>query len=59
MHKTSVIFLFSLNSKATKRLLKDIEILEKESIPTVGVAARPLEHNLFLWHANIRGPEKT
>ncbi|CAD8069540.1 unnamed protein product [Paramecium primaurelia] len=44
---------------ATKRLLKDLNIIEKESIPTVGVTARPLEHDLFVWHANIRGPVGT
>jgi len=23
------------------------------------VIAKPLEHDLFIWHANIRGPEKS
>ncbi|CAD8083774.1 unnamed protein product [Paramecium sonneborni] len=41
---------------ATKRLLKDLNIIEKESISTMGVSARLLEHDLFIWHANIRGP---
>jgi ubiquitin-protein ligase len=25
----------------------------------VGVAAEPLENDLFTWHANIKGPENT
>jgi len=28
-------------------------------VPTFGVTARPLENDLFTWHANIRGPVKT
>jgi ubiquitin-protein ligase len=44
---------------ATKRLIKDLEQIDNEKVPTVGVTARPLEHDLFLWHANIRGPEGT
>ncbi len=42
-----------------KRLIKDLEQIENEKIPTVGVTARPLENNLYVWHANIRGPEGT
>lgn len=33
--------------------------MENEKIPTVGVVARPLSSNLFLWHANIKGPPDT
>ena len=44
---------------ATKRLLKDLDELEKNKLPTVGVTAKPLENDLFQWHANIRGPEGT
>jgi len=40
-------------------LLKDLDAINRETIPTVGVTARPLEHDLFIWHANIRGPEGT
>lgn len=39
--------------------MKDLEELEKNNLPTVGVTARPLEDDLFQWHANIRGPEGT
>ena len=39
--------------------MKDYEEIQKEKIPTVGVTARPLESDLFTWHANIRGPENT
>jgi ubiquitin-conjugating enzyme E2 A len=53
----------SLNEKlltfSHKRLIKDLEEIQNEKIPTVGVTARPLETDLFTWHANIRGPEKT
>lgn len=39
--------------------MKDLEELNNEKIPTVGVTARPLETDLFTWHANIRGPGNT
>ena len=42
-----------------KRLTKDLEEIEAEKIPTVGVTARPLEQDLFVWHGNVRGPEGT
>ena len=48
-----------LQTFSHKRIMKDYEELQKEKIPTVGVTARPLETDLFTWHANIRGPEKT
>lgn len=48
-----------LHTFSYKRLMKDLEELNNEKIPTVGVTARPLETDLFTWHANIRGPEKT
>eukprot|EP00828_Plagiopyla_frontata_P024194 TRINITY_DN308_c0_g2_i4.p1 TRINITY_DN308_c0_g2~~TRINITY_DN308_c0_g2_i4.p1 ORF type:complete len:778 (+),score=123.89 TRINITY_DN308_c0_g2_i4:151-2484(+) len=44
---------------ATKRLLKDLDEIEHCKIPTVGVSARPLEKDLFRWHANLRGPQGT
>lgn len=42
-----------------KRLIKDLREIENETIPTVGVVARPLDHDLFTWHGNLRGPEGT
>jgi ubiquitin-protein ligase len=33
--------------------------MEEETVPTVGVTARPLSSDMFTWHANIRGPEGT
>jgi ubiquitin-conjugating enzyme E2 D/E len=48
-----------LQTFAQRRLIKDLEEIENEKIPTVGVTARPLETDLFTWHANIRGPEET
>ena len=49
----------NLQTFSHKRLLKDLEEIEKEKIPTCGVTARPLENDVFTWHANIRGPAKT
>ena len=45
-----------LQTYSHKRLIKDLEEIEKEKIPTVGVTARPLDNNIFVWHANLRGP---
>jgi ubiquitin-protein ligase len=42
-----------------KRLAKDLEEIEKNGLPNVGVTARPLEHDMYLWHANLKGPEGT
>jgi len=44
---------------AMKRLAKDLEEIDNETIPTVGVVARPLGEDLFVWHGNIRGPAGT
>ena len=44
---------------ATRRLLKDLKEIETNKVPTVGVTARPQGDNLFIWHANLRGPEGT
>jgi len=32
---------------ATRRILRDLKEIEEETIPTVGVTARPLENDLF------------
>jgi ubiquitin-protein ligase len=48
-----------LQTFSHRRLMKDLEEIENEKIPTVGVTARPLESDLFTWRANIRGPEGT
>lgn len=42
-----------------RRLIKDLREIEENKIPTVGVAARPQHGNMYLWHANLRGPEGT
>lgn len=44
---------------ALRRLMKDLQEIEKNSIPTVGVTARPQMDNMYVWHANLRGPEGT
>ena len=42
---------------AQKRILRDFEALLTEKVPLVGVSARPLETNMFIWHANLRVPK--
>ena len=42
-----------------RRLMKDYKEIEENRVPTVGVTAKPLDSDLFTWHGNIRGPEKT
>lgn len=42
-----------------KRLMKDLQEIQNETIPTVGVIARPLDHDIFTWHGNIIGPKGT
>eukprot|EP00831_Metopus_contortus_P031985 TRINITY_DN25959_c0_g1_i1.p1 TRINITY_DN25959_c0_g1~~TRINITY_DN25959_c0_g1_i1.p1 ORF type:complete len:1431 (-),score=259.64 TRINITY_DN25959_c0_g1_i1:38-4204(-) len=44
---------------ALRRLMKDLQEIEKNEIPTVGVTARPQNDNMYIWHANLRGPEGT
>eukprot|EP00919_Chromeraceae_sp_WS-2016_P022119 GHVR01052612.1.p2 GENE.GHVR01052612.1~~GHVR01052612.1.p2 ORF type:complete len:157 (-),score=15.58 GHVR01052612.1:4294-4764(-) len=57
LHRTAVNK--KLQTFSHKRLAKDLAEIENEKIPTVGVTARPLEQDLFTWHANIRGPDGT
>lgn len=42
-----------------RRLVRDLQEIEKNKIPTVGVTARPLSDNMYVWHANLRGPDGT
>ncbi len=44
---------------ALRRLMKDLQEIEKNQIPTVGVTARPQNDNMYIWHANLRGPDGT
>jgi ubiquitin-protein ligase len=46
-------------SWAMKRLMKDLKELEENTIPTVGVTARPTDKDIFTWRGNLRGPEGT
>ena len=46
-------------TNAARRLQKDYKELKDATIPLVGVAATPTDNSLFVWHANIRGPEGT
>ena len=31
--------------------------LQDAEVPLVGVSAKPLDNNMFVWHANIKGPD--
>jgi len=46
-------------SWAMKRLMKDLKEIEENTIPTVGITARPTDKDLFTWRGNLRGPEGT
>lgn len=46
-------------SWAMKRLMKDLKEIEENTIPTVGVTARPTDKDIFTWRGNLRGPEGT
>ena len=46
-------------SWAMKRLMKDLKEIEENTIPTVGVTARPIDKDIFTWRGNLRGPEAT
>ena len=39
--------------------MKDLKEIEEESVPTVGVYARPLDNDMFTWHCVMRGPPDT
>lgn len=61
-HRDNALLRATVNEKQTfseKRLMKDLQEIENEKIPTCGVTARPLENTLYTWHANIRGPVQT
>lgn len=49
--------LTTLQTNSTRRLQKDMKELLDADVPLVGVAAKPLDNNMFVWHANIKGPE--
>lgn len=46
-------------SWAMRRLMKDLKEIEEDSVPTVGVTARPTDKDLFTWRGNLRGPDGT
>lgn len=46
-------------TNSARRLQKDLKELEDNTIPLVGVSARPLSSSLYTWHGNIRGPSGT
>jgi NLR family CARD domain-containing protein 3 len=47
----------SIKLRATKRLMRDLAEIQANPVP--GVAALPLENNIFTWHANVKGPSDT
>ena len=44
-------------TNTTRRLQKDFKELNEAEVPLVGVAAKPLDNDLFVWCANIKAPE--
>ena len=46
-----------LQTNSTRRLQKDLKELQDADVPLVGVSAKPLDNNLFIWHANIKAPD--
>lgn len=44
---------------SAKRLARDYNELKNSEIPLFGVAGVPDEHDMFLWHLNIRAPDDT
>ena len=42
-----------------KRLARDYLELKNSEIPLVGVAGSPDEHDMSIWHVNIRAPDDT
>ena len=46
-------------TNSARRLQKDLKELEDQTVPLVGVSARPLSNSLYIWHGNLRGPEGT
>ncbi len=55
--RTNVVKVEQTNS--ARRLQKDLKELEDQSVPIVGVSARPLSSSMYMWHGNLRGPEGT
>jgi ubiquitin-protein ligase len=55
--RTNLVKLEQTNS--ARRLQRDLKELEDQTIPLVGISARPLSNSLFTWHGNLRGPEGT
>ena len=49
--------LTGLQTNSTRRLQKDLKELMDADVPLVGVTAKPMDNNLFVWRANIKGPE--
>ena len=47
----------SVHNKAVKRLMRDLKEIQEN--PLNGVAACPLESDLFTWHCNLKGPKGT
>ena len=49
--------LSGLQTNSTRRLQKDMKELLDAEVPLVGVSAKPLDSDMFKWHANIKGPD--
>jgi len=55
--RTGLVKLEQTNS--ARRLQRDLKELEEQTIPLVGISARPLSSSMFTWHGNLRGPKKS
>jgi ubiquitin-protein ligase len=51
--------ILSGTTNSAKRLQKDYKALKDATVPLVGVSAAPTDNSMFIWHANIKGPENT
>ena len=55
--RTNLIKVEQTNS--AKRLMRDLRELDEQTVPLVGISARPLSSSMYTWHGNLRGPEGT
>ena len=51
--------ILAATTNSAKRLQKDYKALKDAQPPLVGVSAAPTDNSMFIWAANIKGPEGT
>ena len=52
-------YLGSSMMRSARRLQRDYKELMESNDPPVGVSARPLATDMYIWHGNLRGPNGT